>query len=206
MVAVATTDAILLTRHAKEIGVAPARFRRLRRRLRRRGLRQGAGAAERVRLLLGRVVRQSQRPADSRVRQDVPRQVRHPGRKEHEVEGYAIIYVIADAMRRVPVSTGNLDADREAIRQALLKTDMTRRSSASSSSATGRVRSATSTRTSKYLLAGPLGARAMARRQAPERLAKIQRRDQLCLPGHTVRGQAAPPSRPIYPLPGRRLG
>src|SRR6266511_2682374 len=44
--------------------------------------------------------------------------------KEHEVEGYSIVFVIADALRRTPL-TGNLDADREAIRQSLLKTDMT---------------------------------------------------------------------------------
>ena len=44
--------------------------------------------------------------------------------KEHEVEGYAVIYIIADALKRAQL-TGNLDADREAIRQSLLKTDMT---------------------------------------------------------------------------------
>jgi branched-chain amino acid transport system substrate-binding protein len=43
--------------------------------------------------------------------------------KEHEVEGYSVIYVIADAMGRAKL-TGNLEADREAIRQALLATEM----------------------------------------------------------------------------------
>jgi branched-chain amino acid transport system substrate-binding protein len=43
---------------------------------------------------------------------------------EHEVEGYSAIYIIADALKRTKL-TGNLDADREALRQALLATDMT---------------------------------------------------------------------------------
>jgi branched-chain amino acid transport system substrate-binding protein len=44
--------------------------------------------------------------------------------KEHEVEGYSAIYIIADALKRAKL-TGKLEADRDAIRQALLKTDMT---------------------------------------------------------------------------------
>ena len=44
--------------------------------------------------------------------------------KEHEVEGYAIIYIIADAMKRAKL-TGDVAQDRDAIRQALLQTDMT---------------------------------------------------------------------------------
>jgi len=44
--------------------------------------------------------------------------------KEHEVEGYSAIYIITDAFKRAKL-TGDLAADRDAIRQALLKTDMT---------------------------------------------------------------------------------
>jgi hypothetical protein len=40
------------------------------------------------------------------------------------VEGYAVIYILADALNRTKL-TGKLEEDREAIRQALLKTDMT---------------------------------------------------------------------------------
>jgi len=40
------------------------------------------------------------------------------------VEGYSAIYILADALKRAKL-TGNLDADREAIRKALLATDMT---------------------------------------------------------------------------------
>jgi branched-chain amino acid transport system substrate-binding protein len=43
---------------------------------------------------------------------------------EHEVEGYAAIFIIADALKRAKL-TGNLDADRAAIREALAATDMT---------------------------------------------------------------------------------
>ena len=42
---------------------------------------------------------------------------------EHETEGYAVIYVIADALKRAKL-TGNLEADRAAIKEALLKTDI----------------------------------------------------------------------------------
>jgi branched-chain amino acid transport system substrate-binding protein len=45
----------------------------------------------------------------------------HP--KEHEVEGYAIIYIIADAMKRTKF-TNNLEKDRDLLRQSLLKTNM----------------------------------------------------------------------------------
>jgi len=40
------------------------------------------------------------------------------------VEGYAVIYILADALKRAKL-TGKLEDDREAIRQSLLKTDMT---------------------------------------------------------------------------------
>ena len=39
------------------------------------------------------------------------------------MEGYSVIYVIADAMKRTQL-TGNLDTDRDALRQALITTDM----------------------------------------------------------------------------------
>ena len=39
------------------------------------------------------------------------------------MEGYAAIYIIADRSRAK--LTGNVDADREAVRQSLLQTDMT---------------------------------------------------------------------------------
>ncbi len=58
LIAVSTTDAILMTRHAKEMGIC-ARFRRLRRRLRRGGLRQAARPAGGERLFVGRLVGQS---------------------------------------------------------------------------------------------------------------------------------------------------
>ena len=40
------------------------------------------------------------------------------------MEGYGVIYILADALKRAKL-TGKLEEDREAIRQALLKTDMT---------------------------------------------------------------------------------
>jgi len=123
MVAVATTDAILLTKHAKEIGVAPRAFV---------GFGGGFGVEDFAKelgpqsqnvFLVGGVVGQSQRPRGEGVLQEVPRQVRHLAQGARG-RGLSIVYVIADAMRRAPL-TGNVDADREAIRQALLKTDMT---------------------------------------------------------------------------------
>src|SRR6266699_2761489 len=94
MVAVATTDAILLTKHAKEIGVAPRAF-------------VGFGGGFGVEDLAKELGPQSQNVFSSAA-----------------WSGNPIIYVLADALRRSSL-TGNLDADREAIRQALLKTDMT---------------------------------------------------------------------------------
>ena len=123
MVAVATTDAILLTKHAKEIGVAPRAF-------------VGFGGGFGVEDFAKELGNQSQNVFSSAAWSGNPNDPAtkefytkfqtkygiHP--KEHEVEGYAIIYIIADALRRTQV-TGNLEADRDAVRQALLKTDMT---------------------------------------------------------------------------------
>ncbi len=123
MVAVATTDAILLTKHAKEIGVAPRAF-------------VGFGGGFGVEDLAKELGPQSQNvfssaawsgnPNDPTVKEFYKKFHDKYGiwPKEHEVEGYSIVFVIADALRRAPL-TGNVDADREAIRQALLKTDMT---------------------------------------------------------------------------------
>ena len=123
MVAVATTDAILLTRHAKEIGVTPRAFV---------GFGGGFGVEDFAKELgpLSQNVFSSAAwsgnpndPATKAFYQTFQAKYGiHP--KEHEVEGYAIIYIIADALQRSKLS-GNLEADRDAIRQALLKTDMT---------------------------------------------------------------------------------
>jgi branched-chain amino acid transport system substrate-binding protein len=123
MVAVSTTDAILLTRHAKEIGLKPRAFV---------GFGGGFGVEDLAKQLgeLSENVFSSAawsgNPNDPKVKEFYAKFEKaygiHP--KEHEVEGYSAIYIIADAMRRAKL-TGNLDADREAIRQALLKTDMT---------------------------------------------------------------------------------
>jgi branched-chain amino acid transport system substrate-binding protein len=123
MVAVATTDAILLTKHAKEIGVAPRAFV---------GFGGGFGVEDLAKELgpLSQNVFSSAplsgNPNDPAVKEFYKKfQAQYrifP--KEHEVEGYSIIYIIADALRRAQL-TGNLEADREAIRQSLLKTNMT---------------------------------------------------------------------------------
>jgi branched-chain amino acid transport system substrate-binding protein len=121
MVAVSTTDAILLTRHAKEIGVAPRAFV---------GFGGGFGVAD-FTTELGPLSENvfssaawSGNPNDPKTqafyKKFYERYQIYP--KEHEVEGYAIIYILADAFKRAPL-TGNLEADREAVRQALLKTD-----------------------------------------------------------------------------------
>jgi branched-chain amino acid transport system substrate-binding protein len=123
LVAVATTDAILLTRHAKEIGVAPRAFV---------GFGGGFGVEDFAKELgpLSQNVFSSAawsgNPNDPAVKEFYKKFQTKYGifPKEHEVEGYSIIYIIADAMRRAHL-TGNVEADREAIRQALLKTDMT---------------------------------------------------------------------------------
>src|SRR5574342_1181473 len=99
MVAVATTDAILLTRHAKEIGVAPRAF-------------VGFGGGFGVEDFAKELGPQSQNvfssaawsgnPNDAAVKEFYKKFHDKYGiwPKEHEVEGYAIIFVIADAMRR----------------------------------------------------------------------------------------------------------
>ncbi|MCL5021970.1 MAG: ABC transporter substrate-binding protein [Nitrospirae bacterium] len=123
MVAVSTTDAILLTRHAKEMGLRPRAFV---------GFGGGFGVEDFAKQLGGlsenvfSSAAWSGNPNDPTVKKFYATFYKkygiHP--KEHEVEGYAGIYIIADAMKRAK-PTGNLAADREAIRQALLKTDMT---------------------------------------------------------------------------------
>jgi branched-chain amino acid transport system substrate-binding protein len=123
MVAVSTTDAILLTRHAKEIGLKPRAFV---------GFGGGFGVEDLAKQLgpLSENVFSSAawsgNPNDPKVKAFYDKFYKkydiYP--KEHEVEGYSAIYIIADAMKRAKL-TGNLEADRDAIRQALLKTDMT---------------------------------------------------------------------------------
>jgi branched-chain amino acid transport system substrate-binding protein len=123
MVAVSTTDAILLTRHAKEIGLKPRAFV---------GFGGGFGVEDFARQLgaLSENVFSSAawsgNPNDPKVKAFYDKFHSRFGiyPKEHEVEGYSAIYIIADAMKRAKL-TGNLDADRNAIRQALLQTDMT---------------------------------------------------------------------------------
>ena len=123
MVAVATTDAILLTRHAKEMGVAPRAFV---------GFGGGFGVAD-IATELGPLSENvfssaawSGNPNDPATKafykKFYDKYKFYP--KEHEVEGYAVVYIIADALKRAKL-TGKLEEDREAIRQALLKTDMT---------------------------------------------------------------------------------
>lgn len=123
LVAVSTTDAILLVRHAKEIGVAPRAFV---------GFGGGFGVAD-FTTELGPLSENvfssaawSGNPNDA-VTQAFYKKFYDKYKiypKEHEVEGYAVIYILADALKRAKL-TGKLEADREAIRQALLKTDMT---------------------------------------------------------------------------------
>jgi branched-chain amino acid transport system substrate-binding protein len=123
MVAVSTTDAILLTRHAKEMGVAPRAFV---------GFGGGFGVADFANELgpLSENVFSSAawsgNPNDPKTKAFYEKFHKTYGiyPKEHEVEGYAIIYIIADAMKRANL-TGDVVKDREAIREALLKTDMT---------------------------------------------------------------------------------
>ncbi len=123
MVAVSTTDAILLTRHAKEMGVTPRAFV---------GFGGGFGVAD-IATELGPLSENvfssaawSGNPNDPATKafykKFYDKYNFYP--KEHEVEGYAIIYIIADALKRAKL-TGKVEQDREAIRQALLKTDMT---------------------------------------------------------------------------------
>jgi branched-chain amino acid transport system substrate-binding protein len=122
MVAVSTTDAILLTRHAKEIGIRPRAFV---------GFGGGFGVIDFPKQLgpLAQNVFSSAawsgNPNDPEVKAFYEKFNKrfgfHP--KEHEVEGYASIYIIAAALKRAKL-TGNLAKDRDAVRQALLATDM----------------------------------------------------------------------------------
>ena len=122
MVAVSTTDAILLTRHAKEIGVTPRAFV---------GFGGGFGVADFANELgpLSENVFSSAawsgNPNDPPTKAFYEKFHKKYGiyPKEHEVEGYASIYIIADALKRAKL-TGDLAQDREAVRQALLQTDM----------------------------------------------------------------------------------
>jgi branched-chain amino acid transport system substrate-binding protein len=122
MVAVATTDAILLTRHAKEIGLSPRAYV---------GFGGGFGVDDFAKQLgpLSENVFSSAawsgNPNDAKVKAFYEKFHTKYGiyPKEHEVEGYSAIYIIADAMKRAKL-TGNVDADRAAIRGALLKTNM----------------------------------------------------------------------------------
>lgn len=122
MVAVATTDAILMTRHAKEIGLTPRAYV---------GYGGGFGVedfAKQLGPLSDNVFSSaawSGNPNDAKVKAFYDKFNKKYGiyPKEHEVEGYAAIYIIADAMKRAKL-TGKVEADRDAIRQALLKTDM----------------------------------------------------------------------------------
>jgi branched-chain amino acid transport system substrate-binding protein len=123
MVAVATTDAILMTKHAKEIGITTRAFV---------GFGGGFGVEDFAKQTgpAGENVFSSAawsgNPNDAATKTFYKTFKDKFGisPKEHEVEGYSVIYVIADAMRRAKL-TGNLEADREAIRQALLTTDIT---------------------------------------------------------------------------------
>ena len=122
MVAVSTTDAILLTRHAKEIGIRPRAFV---------GFGGGFGVADFPKQLgpLAQNVFSSAawsgNPNDPEVKAFYEKFHKKYGiyPKEHEVEGYAAIYIIADALKRAKL-TGDLARDRDAVRQALLTTDM----------------------------------------------------------------------------------
>src|SRR5512136_2088219 len=98
MVAVSTTDAILLTRHAKEIGLKPRAYV---------GFGGGFGVAD----FAGQLGPLSQNVYSSAAWSGNPNDPAtkafyekfhktygiYP--KEHEVEGYAVIYIIADALR-----------------------------------------------------------------------------------------------------------
>lgn len=122
MVAVATTDAILVTRHAKEIGVNARAFV---------GFGGGFGVAD-FASQLGPLAQNvfssaawSGNPNDPKTKAFYEKFHSRYGiwPHEHEVEGYAAIYIIADALKRAKL-TGNLDADRDEVRKALAATDM----------------------------------------------------------------------------------
>jgi branched-chain amino acid transport system substrate-binding protein len=122
MVAVSTTDAILLTRHAKEIGIRPRAFV---------GFGGGFGVADFPKQLgpLAQNVFSSAawsgNPNEPEVKAFYEKFSKKYGfyPKEHEVEGYSAIYIIADAFKRAKL-TGNVEQDRDAVRQALLGVDM----------------------------------------------------------------------------------
>jgi branched-chain amino acid transport system substrate-binding protein len=123
LVAVSTTDAILLVRHAKEIGITPRAFV---------GFGGGFGVAD-FASQLGPLAENvfssaawSGNPNDQRVKAFYEKFHSRYGiwPHEHEVEGYSAIYIIADAIRRAKL-TGDLAADRDAVRKALLATEMT---------------------------------------------------------------------------------
>jgi branched-chain amino acid transport system substrate-binding protein len=123
LVAVATTDAILLTRHAKEIGIRPRAFV---------GFGGGFGVAD-MSTQLGPLAQNvfssaawSGNTNDPKVKAFYEKFHAKYGiwPHEHEVEGYSAIYIIADAVKRAKL-TGDLEKDRDAVRQALLATDMT---------------------------------------------------------------------------------
>jgi branched-chain amino acid transport system substrate-binding protein len=123
LVAVSTTDAILLTRHAKEIGIRPRAYV---------GFGGGFGVAD-MAGQLGPLAQNvfssaawSGNPNDPKVKAFYEKFHKQFGiwPHEHEVEGYSAIYILADALRRAKL-TGDLDADRDEIRKALLATDMT---------------------------------------------------------------------------------
>ncbi len=122
LVAVSATDAILMTRHAKEIGVTPRAFV---------GFGGGFGVEDFAKQL-GPLAENVYSSASWSGNPNDPLTVAfykafqakygiHP--HEHETEGYAAIYILADAMKRAKL-TGNLEADRGALRDALLATDM----------------------------------------------------------------------------------
>jgi branched-chain amino acid transport system substrate-binding protein len=123
LVAVSTTDAILMTRHAKEMGVAPRAFV---------GFGGGFGVVDFAKQLgpLSENVFSSAawsgNPNDPATKEFYEKFKAKYGflPKEHEVEGYSAIYIIADALKRAKLA-GNLEADRDAVRQSLLQTDMT---------------------------------------------------------------------------------
>jgi branched-chain amino acid transport system substrate-binding protein len=122
LVAVATTDAILLTRHAKEIGLRPRAYV---------GFGGGFGVADFASQLgpLSQNVFSSAawsgNPNDPDTKAFYEKFHKKYGiyPKEHEVEGYAAIYILADALERAKL-TGDLQKDRDAVRAALLGTDM----------------------------------------------------------------------------------
>jgi len=122
LIAVSTTDAILMTRHAKEMGLSPRAYV---------GYGGGFGVVD-FATQLGSLAENvyssaawSGNPNDPETAEFYKKFKAKYGflPKEHEVEGYSAIYIIADALKRAKL-TDNLEADREAVRQALLQTDM----------------------------------------------------------------------------------